>query len=244
MSRRDKDIENLLAENLLTRPRKGTMKTTFGGARFAGGLRAPLGGAARLLIALGVAAIVATVPAVAGTLTLTWTGGSWNDGGSFSGTFTVTYNDLTGAPTALVSADIITGNGTNGDGFAGQTYLYSVPGYADTVSSSGFDAIQASGSPANELTLSETGGFYYMYLDWQGTSPTTLWVGSAGGQYSSEGFKASGPGGLWSAVRYLNSEGGSAGTSAPEPATLILTGLALVGAVSFRHRKPSGPQAY
>ena len=181
------------------------MKTTFGGARFAGGLRAPLGGAARLLIALGVAAIVATVPAVAGTLTLTWTR-IWNDGGSFSGTFTVTYNDLTGAPTALVSADIITGNGTNGDGFAGQTYLYNVPGYADTVSSSGFDAIQASGSPANELTLSETGGFYYMYLDWQGTSPTTLWVGSAGGQYSSEGFKASGPGGLWSAVRYLNSE--------------------------------------
>jgi hypothetical protein len=190
---------------------------------------------ATLLIALGIAAL-ASLPAVAGTLTLAWTGGSWNDGGALSGTFTVVYNGTTGAPTSLVSADVITGNGTNGDEFAGQTYLYNVPGYTNTVSEDFFDAIQADGAPANELVLEEPDGFV-IYLDWQGTSPTGLWVGSSDGQYSSE----EGPG----VARFLNSAGGSSGTPnapTPEPATLFLTGAALAG-IGWFSKSRSGQSA-
>jgi hypothetical protein len=198
------------------------MTSRFDNKGFARTFGVPVRRAATLLMVLGAAAL-ASLPAVAGTLTLAWTGGSWNDGGALSGTFTVDYNDSTGAPTSLVSADVITGNGTNGDGFPGQTYLYNVPGDTNTVSEDFFDATQAAGAPANELVLYDDDGFV-IFLDWQGTSPTGLWVGNADGQYSSE----EGPG----VARSLNNAGGSAGTpddSTPEPSTLFLTGVALVG---------------
>ena len=189
--------------------------------------------AGRLLIALGVALLATTLPAMAATLTLTWTGASWNDGGSLSGTFTVDYNDITGAPISLVSADVVTGNGTS-DGFPGQTYLYNVSGYANTVSFEDFDAAQNLGAPANELEMSLASSPYLgytIYLDWLGTDPTSLWVGTVGGQYSSEDAP------YQSQIRSLNSEGGSAGSSTPEPATVMLTGVALVGAAWLRRRR-------
>jgi hypothetical protein len=207
------------------------MKLTSGRAQLVSGPCVPSRGAARLLITLGVAVLATTMPAAAGALTLSWSGASWNDGGSLSGTFTVDYNDITGAPTSLVSADVVTGNGTS-DGFPGQTYLYNVSGYTNTVADADFDAAQAMGAPANELVMYLPSG-YGIYLDWQGTDPTTLWVGTVGGQYSSENTPGK------SLIRYLNSEGGSAGSSTPEPATVILTGLALVGAGWLRHRQPS-----
>src|ERR1019366_1523797 len=79
-----------------------------------------------LLLALMVAVLTAAMPVSAGMLTLSFTDASWNDGGSLSGTFTVDY-DANGMPTSLVSADVVTGDGTS-DGFIGQSYIFDVNG--------------------------------------------------------------------------------------------------------------------
>ena len=185
------------------------------------------------IVVIAVVATVAALPCVAGTLTLAWTGGLWNDGGSLNGTFTVSFDDITGAPLALLSADVQTGNGTS-DGFIGQSYVFAVPGQTDTVTSDSFDATQSAGAPANELVLG-LGSGYITFLDWQGTSPTTLWVGNVGGQYSSENNPD------FSIVRSLNTSGGSAGTPdpAPEPSSLALFGSGLIGfGMMFRRLRP------
>jgi hypothetical protein len=178
--------------------------------------------AGKLLATIALAAFSMALPAAAaGTLTLSWTGGSWNDGGSLSGTFTVQY-DSNGTPTTLLSADVITGNGTS-DGFAGQTYIYDVTGQTTNVVSYYFDATQHGGDPANELVMTNGNG-YRIFLDWQGTSPTGLWVGNVGSQYSSENTPS------YSIVRYLDSSAGSPGSPViGQPSVPVLSSPALAG---------------
>ncbi len=81
-----------------------------------------------ILTAIGVASVEA-MPLYT-TNTLTFTGASWNDGGSLDGYFTIQYQG--GTPTAVLSLDVTTGNGTS-DGFIGYDYIYNVSGQADTV---------------------------------------------------------------------------------------------------------------
>jgi hypothetical protein len=165
---------------------------------------------------------------------LSFTGAQWNDGGSLAGFFTVSYTNSGGNPTGLtlVSADVTTGNGTNGDGFAGQIYCFNDAGCTSSVVSNSFDALQANGAPANELEMSLSSG-YGIFLDWQGENPTSLYVGN-GGQFTSENT----PG--FSVVRSISTSGGSPGSpgsASPEPATIMLTGLALAATGWVRRRK-------
>ena len=175
------------------------------------------------------------------TNTLSFSGASWSDGGSLDGYFTIQYDN--GTPTALLSLDVITGNGIS-DGFIGYDYIYNVSGQANTVvlggwvslsggddsPGSGFSALQSLGAPANELNVDSLNSpDYALFLDWQGSSPTSLWVGDIGGQYSSEDYTGE-------SIRSLNNEGGSPGP-APEPSTLALAGLGGLGLLLFCRRK-------
>jgi len=185
---------------------------------------------------------IASAEAQYSTNTLSFSGASWNDGGSLDGYFTVQY-DITGTPIALLSLDVVTGNGTS-DGFLGYTYLYNVSGQADTASAiwdggdTFFSATQNGGAPANEVAIgipinfeSPDGTGLSLFLDWQGSNPDSLFVGDVGGQYSSESYFG-GPG-----TRSLNDEGGSAGvTPTPEPATFALAGLGGLALFVFRRR--------
>jgi hypothetical protein len=169
------------------------------------------------------------------TNTLTFSGASWGDGGSLDGYFTIEY--IGNTPTELLSLDVTTGDGTS-DSFTGYDYIYNVFGQADTVELAGwvspgsaFSALQSQGAPANELALASLNLPYYeLFLDWQGSSPISLYVGDVGGQYSSENYGGA-PG-----IRSLNSEGGSPGP-VPEPSTLALAGLSGLGLLLFGRRK-------
>jgi hypothetical protein len=185
-----------------------------------------------------VAVLFASLPMAAGTLTLSFSGAAWDDGGSLDGFFTVTYDD-NGMPTSLVSANVVTGGGSLLPGF---TYVYNDPPFATNVvippdSSLFFDATQYGGAPANELVLNTSNSI--LFLDWQGTNPTSLWVGNVDGQYSSESQVTDGF--IRIGTRSINSSGGSVGTAtdAPEPTTFALTGLVLVGVGFFRRRRAS-----
>ena len=187
---------------------------------------------------LAILTAIAVASAEAGTQyttnTLTFSGASWNDGGSLDGYFTIQYD--AGIPDAVLCLDVTTGNGTS-DSFIGYDYIYNVSGQANTVNGTpGFDALQSDGNPANELLVvrsSDPDYFNYgLYLDWQGSNPTSLYVGDVGSQYSSEAYDGS-PG-----IRSLNDEGGSQG-SVPEPSTLTLAlaGFSGLGLLLFRRRK-------
>lgn len=182
--------------------------------------------------------VSATTVLAQSTNTLSFYGASWNDGGSLDGYFTISY-DATGTPLTLLSADITTGNSTPGFYSGGQTfngfeYIYDVSGKENTAGPSlmGFiSATENSGAPANELSLSPLDdSSHYLFLDWQGSTPTSLYLGDSDGQYSSESYSGD------PATRSLNTSGGSVG-SAPEPGTFALVGLGAAGLLVFRRRK-------
>jgi hypothetical protein len=161
------------------------------------------------------------------TNTLSFSGASWSDGGSLDGYFTIQYNN--GTPDAVLSLDVVTRNGTS-DGFIGYDYIYNVSGQANTVIGADIDAFQSEGYPANQLQALGSSGSYNLYLDWQGSSPTLLYVGDVGGQYSSEWYSGA------PETRSITDEGGSPGP-VPEPSTLALAGLSGLGLLLFRRRK-------
>jgi hypothetical protein len=181
------------------------------------------------LLGILTAIFVASAEAQYTTNTLSFAGASWNDGGSLDGYFTIEDNG--GTPDAVLSLDVTTGNGTS-DSFIGFNYIFNVDGQADTVGTHGIDRFQNLGNTANELYMFSLGSpTYWLFLDWQGSSPTSLYVGTiAGGEYSSENYAGS-PG-----IRGLNNEGGSAGP-VPEPSTLALAGLGGLSLLLFRRRK-------
>jgi hypothetical protein len=188
-----------------------------------------------ILLAILTTISIATAEAQYSTNTLSFSGASWNDGGSLDGYFTIEY-DLTGTPIALLSLDVVTGNGTS-DGFLGNTYIYNVSGQADTAGPGWFDdsffsATQNGGAPANEIAVSPLdNSSAWLFLDWQGSTPTSLFVGDVGSQFSSESYSGD-PG-----TRSLNNEGGSAGvTPTPEPATFALAGLGGMILIAYRRR--------
>jgi hypothetical protein len=181
-----------------------------------------------ILLAILTAIAVASAEAQYTTNILTFSGASWSDGGSLDGYFTIQYD--AGTPTAVLSLDVATGNGTS-DGFTGFHYIFNVDGQANTIIDAYINATQPNFT-ANELfteSSSETGS-HHVYLDWQGSSPTSLYLGNVGGEYSSENYVGS------SGHRTLNDEGGSVGT-VPEPTTLALAGLGGLSLLLFRRRK-------
>jgi hypothetical protein len=188
-----------------------------------------------MLTAIAVVSVEARPPQYT-TNTLSFSGASWSDGGSLDGYFTIEYDN--GTPYAVLSLDVTTGNGTS-DGFIGYDYIYNVSGQANTIYAPGFSALQNEGAPANELevgssfvasnqsydapanepvALGSPDSNYILFLDWQGSNPTSLYVGDVGFQYSSEDYDGS-PG-----IRSLNDEGGSV----PEPTSMALAGLGFI----------------
>jgi hypothetical protein len=160
--------------------------------------------------------------------TLSFSGASWNDGGSLDGYFTIQYEN--GTPTEVLSLDVTTGNGTS-DGFIGFDYIYNVAGQADTVTMTYIQNTQFEGRPANELMAYSGASDYNLYLDWQGSSPTSLYAGTvAYGEYSSEWY----PG--VTEPRSINDEGGTV-EPVPEPTAMALVGLGGFGLLLFRHWK-------
>jgi len=81
------------------------------------------------------------------TNTLSFSGASWSDGGTLDGYFTIEYNG--GTPDAVLSLDVITGNGTS-DGFIGFNYIFNVDGQADTVATPASAPWQTLGAPQND----------------------------------------------------------------------------------------------
>ena len=190
-----------------------------------------------LAILTAIAVVSAEAKPMDTTNTLSFSGATWNDGGTLDGFFTIIY-DPTGLPIDLLSADITTGDSTpgfyGGATFAGFEYIFDIAGKANTAGpgTAGFiDATQNGGSSANELVLTSLDGPYRaFYLDWQGSTTMSLYSGNADGQYTSENYSGD------PTLRFINSSGGSV-EPVPEPTTLALAGLGGLGLLLFRRRK-------
>ena len=165
------------------------------------------------------------------TNTLNFAGASWNDGGSLDGYFTIQYDAL-GTPAQVLSLDVTTGAGTS-DSFIGYNYVYNVSGLDNTVEFADINATQLD-FPANEVVAEA--GESMLFLDWQGSTPTALYLGNNGSEYSSESsFSAD------YLTRSLNDQGGSVG-AVPEPSTwaMMILGFAGVGFMAYRRKsKPA-----
>jgi hypothetical protein len=131
----------------------------------------------------------------------------------------VNIDQYTGQPLSVVSANVVTTNGTS-DGFVGQTYLFDVPGQTDTVAGWLVTTTQFGGADANEIALIENNN-YIVWLDWKGTNPTALWAAPSA-PFTSE-FDGI------SLDRPLASGGNGESTTTPEPASLSMLGGGFIG---------------
>ena len=160
------------------------------------------------------------------TNTLSFSGAAWSDGGSLDGYFTVEY-DLVGTPDSILSVDVTTGDT---EGFAGYHYVYNVDGLENTVEFASINATQLEGFSANELGTFSLDFSRRLCLDWQGSSPTALYLGDGLGEYSSEQIEFVG-------IRSLNSESGGSVGVIPEPTTWAVAGMGFIVLLGVNRRK-------
>jgi hypothetical protein len=172
---------------------------------------------------------------------------TWNDGGSLSGWFTVDY-DINGNAESLLSADVTTGASTpgfysGGATFNGFQYIYDVQGMDNTAGYvsyglNGLDVWQGENGPANELVLKSLNyPGNILFLDWQSSDPTELYLGTVGTEYSSESYQGA-PVGSNGDIRFLNTSGGSV-EATPEPGTFALAGMGGATLLFLIRRKTS-----
>jgi hypothetical protein len=184
----------------------------------------------RAVLALGLAAgLLAGAPQARATLltaTLSFTGATWSDGGSMSGSFTYTYSAANSLQ-AITAADIVV---TAGSSLPAYQLVYNEPAMTNTATAPGFDD-NDSNHQHYEMYISDLAtGNIQVYLDWNGTGSAAVLEVSVPGNFSSET-----DGNVSGAVLRLSSAGTSTDIvpSVPEPAGLpaMLAGLAGIGIV-------------
>jgi hypothetical protein len=166
--------------------------------------------------------------------TLSFTGASWSDGGSLSGSFTYTYNTANSLQ-SITAADIVV---TAGSTLPAYNLVYNEPGKTDTASAPGFDDNDST-HEHYEMYLSDLAtGNIQVYLDWNGTGSAAVLEISVPGNYSSET-----DGNVSGAVLGLTSAGTSTDIlpSVPEPAGLLPLFAGLAGIALVRSRRLACP---
>ncbi|MEI6323019.1 MAG: PEP-CTERM sorting domain-containing protein [bacterium] len=190
-----------------------------------------------LAVAAGLTCLVVNAMAQT-TNTLTVTNAIWNDGGTLNGSFTVVF-DASGKPIGVTMINISTSAGDNLPRF---DYYYHVADQVDTVSGANIYATQSDGHPANEILVEAQDQIFqalFLNLDWQGVTPTSLYVGDPGAMHTSEiVYTNVPPDGPMPVTRELTS-GGVITNSVPEPSSYALFGLSTIGLLMlFRPKKP------